>query len=280
GRPRQGATAHAISRRGAAATGSQSPALAQAPRRHRQGGRHRAGTHPRGVSREGPANRAGGTGLSLARDELTNRMPTDPELRAHQEWLGYVQPVGLVVSAPALCAAAAHPNKNIVPDHRRFLECVREIKRADGQTVPAIGDFPAFAQQVFGWKAEDLVGGPGAAVQPETLEVTLPDYNETLRPTYALKEFEPKPGACPWIMLIQELPPATPLDDVAEDDKRHWQATPQARFERLLRETQVPAGLLVNATELRLVYAPRGESSGHMTFPVAHMAQVAGRPIF
>src|SRR5262249_49782671 len=72
----------------------------------------------------------------------------------------------------------------------------------------------------------------------------------------------------------------TPLDDVAEDDKRHWQATPQARFERLLRETQVPAGLLVNATELRLVYAPRGESSGHMTFPVAPMAQVARPPLF
>ena len=30
----------------------------------------------------------------------------------------------------------------------------------------------------------------------------------------------------------------------------------------------VPTGLLVNGTSLRLVCAPRGESSGHVTFPV------------
>ena len=64
------------------------------------------------------------------------------------------------------------------------------------------------------------------------------------------------------------------------EDSRHWQATPQAKFERLLRETQVPTGLLVNGTHLRLVYAPRGESSGFATFAVADMAKVAGRPIF
>ena len=46
------------------------------------------------------------------------------------------------------------------------------------------------------------------------------------------------------------------------DAKDHrWQASPQARFERLLRETQVPIGLLSNGTHLRLVYAPRGETT-------------------
>ena len=61
---------------------------------------------------------------------------------------------------------------------------------------------------------------------------------------------------------------------------RTWHAPPQARFERLLRETRVPIGLLCNATQIRLVYAPRGETSGFATFSVAEMAQVAGRPIF
>jgi len=51
------------------------------------------------------------------------------------------------------------------------------------------------------------------------------------------------------------------------------------RFERLLRETGVPAGLLINRAAIRLVYAPKGESSGHITFCVADMMQVAGRPI-
>jgi len=51
-------------------------------------------------------------------------MAKDPEQLAHQEWLGYVQPVGLVVSIPALLAAQAHVNRNIIPDHQRFLDCL------------------------------------------------------------------------------------------------------------------------------------------------------------
>lgn len=207
-------------------------------------------------------------------------MPRDPELLAHQEWLGYLQPVGLVVSPPALLAAQAHVNRNIVPEHRRFLEWVKEIKLNGQPPVPAIADFPAFVQNVFGWDAGDLIGAPDKAPLPADLEVTLTDYNETLRPTYAVKEVEPKAGACPWLMLIQSLTAGLPLDDVVEGDGHHWQASPQARFERLLRETKVPIGLLANGTNLRLVYAPRGENSGHLTFPVQAMTEVAGRPIF
>ncbi|MHC5729712.1 MAG: type IIL restriction-modification enzyme MmeI, partial [Nostoc sp.] len=48
---------------------------------------------------------------------------------------------------------------------------------------------------------------------------------------------------------------------------------------RLLRETQIPIGLLCNGGLLRLVYAPRGESSGHLTFPVQAMCEVSGRLI-
>jgi hypothetical protein len=48
----------------------------------------------------------------------------------------------------------------------------------------------------------------------------------------------------------------------------------------LLRETEVSVGLLFNQTHLRLVYAPRGETSGYATFSVADMATVAGRPMF
>jgi hypothetical protein len=50
-------------------------------------------------------------------------------------------------------------------------------------------------------------------------------------------------------------------------------------MERLLRQTGVPAGLLFNGRALRLVSAPRGESSGWLDFRVADMAQTAGRPI-
>jgi hypothetical protein len=57
----------------------------------------------------------------------------------------------------------------------------------------------------------------------------------------------------------------------------------------LLRETGIFAGLLVTekndgkdgedqyAPELRLIYAPSGETSGHLTFPLRALATVAGR---
>ena len=57
------------------------------------------------------------------------------------------------------------------------------------------------------------------------------------------------------------------------------EASPHGRVERLLRGTGVPAGLLFNGTALRLISAPRGESSGWMDFRVADMSRTAGRPL-
>src|SRR5437773_1994594 len=81
-------------------------------------------------------------------------------------------------------------------------------------------------------------------------------------------------------MLVQELAVNTDFDEPMTASDHGWQATPHAKFERLLRETSVRIGVLLNGTHLRLVYAPRGETSGYMTFSVSEMAQVAGRPIF
>jgi len=204
-------------------------------------------------------------------------MTKDPAVLNHQEWLGYVQPVGLVVSIPALLDANARINRNFGPDHQRFLSAL-PVDRG-GEPIPEIPDFVVFAQAVFEWRLEDLYGAPGAPVLPNSLEVPLPEYNETLRPSLALREFQPKDSACEWILLINNLSSGVDFDEVVVSDSRGWQASPQTRFERLLRETRVPAGLLVNGRQIRLVYAPRGESSGFVTFNLSDMVQVAGRPI-
>jgi N-6 DNA Methylase len=204
-------------------------------------------------------------------------MAKDPAVLNHQEWRGYVQPVGLVVSIPALLDANARINRNFGPDHQRFLS-VLPVDR-DGEPIPEIPDFVAFAQAVFEWRLEDLYGAPGAPALPNSLEVPLPEYNETLRPSLALREFQPKDSTCEWILLINVLSSGVDFDEVVVSDARGWQASPQTRFERLLRETRVPAGLLVNGGQLRLVYAPRGESSGYITFTLSDMVQVAGRSI-
>jgi hypothetical protein len=200
-------------------------------------------------------------------------MAKDPAILAHQEWLGYVQPTGLVVSIPALLEASAIINRNFGPDHQRFLAALPQ--NSEGENIPEIPDFIAFARDVLGWDTAFVLGAPGSDPVPPELEVVLENYNETLRPTYALRNFiDGKP-----IMLVYVLPNAISMDEVYSPHDRGWQASPQARFERLLRQAGVATGLLVNGREIRLVYAPEKELSGHITFKLADMVQVAGRPI-
>src|SRR5208282_4746545 len=137
-------------------------------------------------------------------------MAKDPEQVAHQEWLGYVQPVGLVVSIPALLAAQAHINRNILPDHQRFLDCLP--RDAHDELIPELRDFAEFTEQVLGWRAGDLQVVPPGDDRYASIEVPLPEYGETLRPTHVVRELEPKDPQHPWMMLIQLLPTGTALD--------------------------------------------------------------------
>lgn len=205
-----------------------------------------------------------------------------PEELAHIEWLGYVQPVGLVVSIPAMLEAQCYINKNILGEHARFLSCLPADDA--GVVTPEIRDLREFVQSVLGWESADLVDVPQRDMLTgalRSLEVFVKVYEERIRPTHAVPVFQPKEGQNPWMMLIQELPVGTELDETSGPDSSHrWSASPQAKFERLLQETDVPIGLLSNRRQLRLVYKPRIESSGFATFNVAEMAQVAGRPMF
>lgn len=198
-------------------------------------------------------------------------MSTPPEYRAHQEWLGYVQPVGLVVSIPALLNAEAYVQRNVAADHQRFLALLP--RDGDGQIVPQIPDFRVFAQEILGWESADLVA------PPDSLSVPLPTYGETLTPTFAVPDSKAKDETKPWLMLVQCVPAGTDLDANGLDQQQ-WTASPHSKLELLLLKTGVPIGVLFNHRELRLIYKPAGESSGHVTFSVSNMAEVSGRPIF
>jgi hypothetical protein len=197
-------------------------------------------------------------------------MPNDPQIDAHREWIGWVQPAGLVVSPAALCDAQAYVDRNVAAEQTRLQELL-ETRTVDDHEIEVLPSLRRLLVDMLGWRADDLQD------PPPDLSVVLPEYGETLRPTWAVADPEQPDGHANWLMLLQELPAGTDLDRVAEMDARRWQASPQVRFERLLRETEVPIGLLANGTHLRLVYAPRGEVSGHATFPIAQMAQVSGR---
>jgi len=70
----------------------------------------------------------------------------DPRILAHLEWLGFVRPTGLVVSAPALVRAGAILNERDAEGQRLLRACV-----APGDDdEPVIGDFVACARSVLG----------------------------------------------------------------------------------------------------------------------------------
>jgi hypothetical protein len=204
-------------------------------------------------------------------------MATDREIFRHKEWLGLLQPVGLVVSPPALVKAQAIVDRTrtvSVQERLQAAVCTAPLPGSTEAEKPWIDDFRALVERVLEWMPEDLVG---TAELPESLAIVLPDYSETLKPTFGVRD----PDGDAWLMLIQETAPGQSLDEVDPNAEKGqgWKATVQEKFERLLRETEIPIGILSNGTHLRLVYAPRGESSGHLTFPVPAMCEVAGRPL-
>ena len=204
----------------------------------------------------------------------------DPQIVAHLEWLGFIQPTGLVVSAPALVRAGAILDRRDAEGQRLLRERAeeREFDHKEGPQ-PWLPDFQTFATSVLGWNfSAKGYAGTNESPIPSELEVALADYGETLRPDFAVREMEPQDGKTPWQLLVNALNPGQDLDRVFVS-KGQLEASPHGRMERLLRRKGVLAGLLFNGRTLRLISAPPGESSGWMDFRVADMVQTAGRPI-
>lgn len=189
----------------------------------------------------------------------------DPNL----EWLGYVQPVGLVLS-PAIL-----DRYGLVPE---------EQTRADGDTVAAclssegearaLADPWTFVSRILGWREHQVAGLQGAPPLPNGLAVAIDEADSILEPHWAVIDPEGRPTL---LVRIEE-------PGVAPDQRgalAGWEATPHQRFERLLRENDagVRAGILLTDDQLRLVYAPKGETSGWLSFPLRALATVAGRPM-
>ena len=206
----------------------------------------------------------------------------DPNIAAHLEWIGFLRPTGLVVSAPALDRAGAVLDRRDAEGQRLLRECAEERRFASREEPqPWLPDFRAFASSVLGWSFSPIgYAGTDEAPIPPELEAALSDAGGTLRPDFAVRT-EPWRNAADapsWQLLVHVCEPGEAFDRVARTGEG-LEASPHGRLERLLRHTGVPAGLLFNGLGLRLISAPRGESSGWLDFRVADMVQTAGRPI-
>ena len=203
----------------------------------------------------------------------------DPHIDAHLEWIGFVRPTGLVVSAPALVRAGAILPRD--PEGQRLLRaCVAERRfHPDSEPEPWLPDFRTFVSSVLGWNfsPKGYAGTDDSPIPPE-LETPLQEGGDVLRADYAVRERDPREDASAWQLLVKVIEPGEDFDRVAGGAGR-LEVSAHGRMERLLRQTSVPAGLLCNGRSLRIVSAPRGESSGWLDLHVADMVTTAGRPI-
>ena len=220
------------------------------------GARHRDRAGARAARAiESPPTGWRSSALSISGRRATDMAVVDPNL----EWLGYVQPVGLVVARPCSPAMASSPRSRRAPTAMRSpLPLARRTRR---ERLPTPG---RSSREVLGWRAASGRGRAGRAaaagrtVGRDRREPT-PSSSRTGRST------DPEGGR--QLLVRIEAPGVEPDQRGALDG---WEATPHQRFERLLRENGgVPTGLLLTDGELRLVYAPHGETSGWLVLSAA-----------
>jgi len=225
---------------------------------------------------------------------------SDPARRFHEEWLGMVQPSeGLVVSGNVLVEAQCMERQDRAVQER-LADLLIKVEVTEGRdsagkerrkTVHVLPEVSRLFDEVLGLtpdlfdRREEL---------PKALRLFVPEGKQFLEPTMALKKrggsekgtrgavgVEKTAAATAgeaYTALVWEVPSSVDLDK-PENETGPWLYPAQAKFDRLLRECRVPIGLLTNGRELRLVYAPYGESSGWISFRFGDMVQVGGRPI-
>ena len=231
----------------------------------------------------------------------------DRTLYTHNLWLNYLKPVslGLVFSSNALRAAQIElPLQSA--DAQRALEAlsisrpVTDDEETDHENPPrTLRSTREFLTEFLGWKPElldffrptaraQMFAGQGLAHDsnpaddrpepPDELRHDLVQYDDTLEPSFAYRWPQAPETGSRWCLLGLDVPPDVDLDrKPPEADEATWVESPQKKFERLLYETGIPLGLIVQGTAVRLVYRPEEQQSGYITFPLDPLLKPAGR---
>jgi N-6 DNA Methylase len=196
------------------------------------------------------------------------------------EWLNYLQPEGLVVGANVLREKGLSPIRQTPLDTEDAAEALRLDPDAtrENDRLFELQDAWQFFERVLGWPAKFVAGSPGGPGVDLGLSATVPEHETVLSPDMAVLWNGAAPDGVPAQALIM-LHPTLDADDRNQFASGEWEASPHQRLERLLRETNVGVGVLVARNTLRLVYAPRGETAGWLSWPLAALGRVEGRPM-
>lgn len=227
-------------------------------------------------------------------------MARDVEQLFHETWLGEAQPLhGLTFTVPVLCDGGVMLRLGAAQ-----AEAFAALAPADAEGVHRISGLRELLVGFLGWNASEIVA---ADALPEDLVLRIAEEGTELRPDAAIgwgagqraatqtaagdttpqgatgqdatRAGEQTPASRAgrdFQMLLWQVPAGLPLD-AAESETSEWHYPPAAKFERLLRETRVPMGLLSNGEVIRLLYCPVGHATGWISFPVGFMAGATGR---
>jgi hypothetical protein len=168
----------------------------------------------------------------------------------NEEWLGHVQPVGLVVASVVLLRLGLNPQAQTRADSeeaRALITATEDAPSVKEACAPALSDPWAFFEKILDWRAARVAGAPGGPGLPAELSLQVDESDTEIVPTWAVAD--PDGG---WQMLVRIQ--AAGVKPEARGAIEGWEATPHQRLERLLREKNIPIGLLISDEELRLVY--------------------------
>lgn len=196
-------------------------------------------------------------------------MADDEKIDREFEWLNQAQRIGLVVTRSVLSELNLPPEQQTQADTATAAEFI-----SDSRDEPALKDVWGFFERVLNWPQCHVAGAPGGPALPAQVSISLPDLHTLLEPSWAVMDSEDDGKPC---LLVRIESPSIELGK--RGALEGWEASPHQRFERLLRETGAERGILISDKELRLIHAPKGETSGWIIWPLHALKSVAGRPL-
>lgn len=182
--------------------------------------------------------------------------------RHHAEWLSLVEASGPFLSLPVLLRVFPNGLDAHDPEHLKLLRLAYEEWQDNQLGVkpePAIHRawVEFVLRQTLEFPDEVLLIGQRISTG---LHATIAEQGEILRPDWVVVEPDgKKPG-----LLVQIVPPGQNLEKPLANHR--WKASPATRMMELLHACDVRLGLVTNGEHWMLVNAPRGETTGFISW--------------
>lgn len=205
------------------------------------------------------------------------------DLDETSQWLNYLQPEGLVLGVNVLRNSGLTPLRQSPLDTEvaaEMLDLPAQAEQNDDSAFVLRDPWRLF-EVLLKWPARYIAGAPGGPEVPQGLSCTLPEHGTLLKPHMALlwRDGEGQDKEDPPVQAMVLLHPDLDADERGQFGEDEWEASPHQRLERLLREANVGTGILIARNTLRLIHAPRGETAGWISWPLAALGRVEGRPM-